>query len=261
MKNKTCLIYQPCGLGDILFLQKISYITSKNGYDVVHPVINEYSWLNDYVKNKKITFPSWGDQDSHINGPPLPENVVFPYKEEYWPNKQDFISEEFMYLNFFLPFNGPVMASKYNKFNIDYSDWSKYIGLNFDRNYKKEKELFFDVLDIKENEEYIFVNRNYQMRPDIKTFNRISNNPIHYNNKRVVELNINKDFTMFDWSLVLENAQQIHMIETSLNYIIESDLVNLDSDRQGLFLYSRYGSFNEVEYLFKTKWNYMRGIS
>ena len=261
MNQKTCLIYQPCGLGDILFLQKIAHMMNKDGYKVVHPVVHEYEWLNHYLINKDFSFPSWGDKERKINGPPLPDNIGFPHKDKYWPDRQDFFSEDFVFLNFFLPFSGPVMASKYSKLNIGFSDWSDYISLSFARKSDKEKELFYDHLGLKDGEEYVFINRNYQIRPDVRTFNRISSNPNDYDGKKVVELTINQNFTVFDWSIVLEKAKEIHMIETSLNYIIESDLVNLDSERQKLCLYSRHGWFGEVDYLFKTKWNYMRGIT
>ena len=45
---KTGLIYQPCGLGDILFLQKVAYYMKGLGYEVWWPVIYEFEWLNDY---------------------------------------------------------------------------------------------------------------------------------------------------------------------------------------------------------------------
>lgn len=260
MKDKTCLIYQPCGLGDILFLQKVSHIAISNGFKVVHPVIHEYAWLNDYVKNNKLSFPSWGDKANHLIGPPLPDETVFPHKDRYWPSSPDYRDGEFMFLNFFLPFNGPIMASKYNKLGIDYTDWSRYLSMSFSRNHKKENELFYDVLNISDQEEYVFINRNYQMRPEVKVFDRISNDPNEYGNKRVVEMTISEDFTIFDWCRVLEKAKEIHMIETSLNYIIESDLVNLNSEQKKMNLYSRHGWFGEVDYLFKTKWNYMTGV-
>ena len=33
--ERVCLIYQPCGLGDIIFLQKIQNIWREKGYKIV----------------------------------------------------------------------------------------------------------------------------------------------------------------------------------------------------------------------------------
>ena len=38
---KIGLIYQPCGLGDILFLQKLGYKMKEMGYEVYWPVACE----------------------------------------------------------------------------------------------------------------------------------------------------------------------------------------------------------------------------
>jgi hypothetical protein len=47
--EKICLIYQPCGLGDIFFLQKICKLYIEKGYRIIYPVVYEYEWLNDYI--------------------------------------------------------------------------------------------------------------------------------------------------------------------------------------------------------------------
>jgi hypothetical protein len=75
---KTGLIYQPCGLGDILFLQKAAhYMQEELDYKVYWPVIHEFKWLSDYIPY--FEFVSWGDDDQKITGPPLPESCQFPY--------------------------------------------------------------------------------------------------------------------------------------------------------------------------------------
>jgi hypothetical protein len=42
---KTGLIYQPCGLGDILFLQKLAHHIKDQGYEVYWPVVYEFEWF------------------------------------------------------------------------------------------------------------------------------------------------------------------------------------------------------------------------
>jgi hypothetical protein len=70
----------------------------------------------------------------------------------------------------------------------------------------------------------------------------------------VVEMDIINNYSLFDWSKVLENAKEIHMIESSLNYIMETKHINLKAEK--MCLYSRINNFYEVDYLFKLPWDY-----
>jgi hypothetical protein len=144
------------------------------------------------------------------------------------------------------------MKSKYSDLGMDYTDWSNYF--TFKRNTKKENDLY-DLLGLNEGDEYIFINRNYMMRPSVVPYTKISNSPSDYNNLKLIELSIMDGFTIFDWLKVIENAKEIHMIETSLNYILETKQVKLKADK--LNLYSRINNFVEVDYLFKLNWNYI----
>lgn len=251
--NKICLIYQPCGLGDILFIQKICKEWKSKGFEIILPVVYELEWLNNYIDG--VSFISWDDKDNKLTHlDTLPSHVSFPYKEKYNPYGKLEFSDDFVYLNFFTPPQGRVMEFKYRLLNMDYSDWADY--LTFNRNIEKENELFYNVLGLKDGDDYVFINRNYQTRPNVLTFDRISNNPSNYNNKKIVELSILDGFTLFDWCKVLENASEIHMIETSLNYMLESPQMR-DKITNNLYLYHRYGSFYEVDYLFKLPWKYI----
>jgi hypothetical protein len=60
-------------------------------------------------------------------------------------------------------------------------------------------------------------------------------------------------FNIFDWCKVIENAKEIHTVETSLNYII--DKIN---PKGKLEMYSKHTppSYNQVQHLFKSNWNY-----
>lgn len=250
--EKICLIYQPCGLGDIFFIQKICNHWFSKGYKVILPVIHEYIWLKEYIKN--VTFISWEDNEVKLtHRDRLPDNVVFPYKDYYNPYLDNIISEEFVYINLFKEPNGLVMKFKYDSNNLDYTDWSEY--LVFERNKEKENDLYYNILGLKDDEEYVFVNRLYMMRPTISYYNRISNNSVDYNNKKVIELNLIDGFTLIDWLKVVENAKEINMIESSLNYLLETKQVNLKAEK--LNLYSRINNFYEVDYLFKLNWNYI----
>lgn len=246
--EKICLIYQPCGLGDILFLQKFARIIKNKGYEIYWPVIHELEWLNNYIPD--FNFISWGDRDKKLTGPPLPESIQFPYKEYYSPKNKTHFSENFIFFNGFSSNpNYKIMAYKYHMANMDYNDWANY--LIFNRNKEKEKYLFYKILKLSDNESYTFINKYYQLRPNILSFNHLNN--LNFSNK-IVELKFIDGYSLFDWSKVIENASEIYMIETALNYIMESNVLNIKTD--SLHLYSRYNNFSEVDYLFNLKWTY-----
>jgi hypothetical protein len=54
---KTCFIYQPQGVGDIIFIQKIVHQYKKLGYKIVFPLYEYYNWIIPYLEQKNISFP------------------------------------------------------------------------------------------------------------------------------------------------------------------------------------------------------------
>ena len=249
--EKIGLIYQPCGLGDILFLQKVAYHIKDLGYEVYWPVVHELAWLNDYIPD--FNFVSWGDTETKLTGPPLPDSVKFPFKEQYLQEKQTEITDELYYFQGFIP-GDPIMAGKYNQIDLDWSDWRDYV--RFNRNKEKENSLFYDVLGLKDEDEYVFVNRTLSTRPHLMFYEHISNSPDHYK-CNVVEMSIVPGYSLFDWFKVFAQAKKIHMIETATNYFLESPELYDTMSKKDLTLYHRpWGSWSEIDYLFNLPWKY-----
>ena len=48
-----------------------------------------------------------------------------------------------------------ILYSKYKMVNLDYSDWKNFFSIN--RNTKREERLFYDILNLKEKDEFIFM--------------------------------------------------------------------------------------------------------
>jgi hypothetical protein len=251
MSNKICLIYQPCGLGDILFIQKIANHWRDKGFKIIIPVVYELSWLNDYIKD--VDFISWDDSGGLLtHKDPLPQHVTFPHKEKYNPfNKSEF-TDDFVFINLFEPPKISVMLNKYEITGLEWEDWSDH--LNFDRDFGKEDELF-KLMGLNEGDDYVFINKNYQTRPRVINFDHISGNQNDYGGKKVIEMSIIDGYSLFDWLKVIEGASEIHMIESSLNYVLETKHVKLKADI--MKLYSRHNTFCEVDFLFKLPWDYI----
>jgi hypothetical protein len=255
---KTGLIYQPCGLGDILFLQKIAHHIKNKGYDVYWPVICEFEWLNEYIDDFTfITDPE--DKFIPHQGLILSDKINFP-KKEYYSNKiQTEITEDLFFFQGFISCD-PIMSGKYDSINIDWRDWRSYI--KFNRNIEKENILYYDILGLKDDEEYVFVNRNFCTRPNPSIYRQISIDENDYGCK-VIEMNLIPGYSMFDWCKVLENCKEINMVATSFNFLLESPALFDRIKTKKLTLHHRcsnhYNSgnyWNDVKYLFELPWNY-----
>ena len=137
------------------------------------------------------------------------------------------------------------METKYKLLGHDCFDYASY--LKFERKKEKEDRLFYDILGLKDDEEYIFLNKNYGTPPKVTVY------PVPISTSmRIVEIYISDEFNIFDWCKVYENAKEIHMVETSINYILET----LELKADVLNLYSRRpNDFSEVDYLFRKPWN------
>jgi len=261
MKEKVCLVFQPAGLGDILFIQKICRHWLNKGYRVILPVIKQYEWLKDYIPD--IEFIGWSDNYDWANGPVLKPETDFPYIEKYRYDTFTQFSDDFVYINLspgnvpdeqhFYKVTGRIMEGRYIFLNMSWEDWSEYFLFN--RNIEKENDLYYNILGLKDDEEYVFINRKYKMLPTPEIYHGISINSADYSNKKVIEMDILEKYTIFDWLRVIENASEIHMIETSLNYILETKNVNLKAEKMNL--YSRVNNFYEVRHLFNLPWNYI----
>ena len=110
--------------------------------------------------------------------------------------------------------DGKIMSSKYSMVGLDHSDWQDYF--KFERNFDKEDDLYYNVLGLKDDSEFVFINNLYNT--DIRDSELLS--PENYD-LPVVELKIMEGFTLFDWCKVLEKAKSVFTINTSINYLID----------------------------------------
>jgi hypothetical protein len=133
-----------------------------------------------------------------------------------------------------------IMRAKYSLVNMKDDDWQDYF--KFKRFQEKEDKLYYDVLGLKDNQEYCFICENIGTgKNDAKQ--------IQYNgNLPVVKLSFIDGFTLFDWSKVVENASEIYTMDSSISLLMEK--LSLKADK--LFLYTRRpGNFSEIDYLYK----------
>jgi len=200
---KTCLIYQPVGLGDILWIQKIVDVIISDGYDVYFPVEDVYfDMVSSSIKKKNL----------HWKKP----SEDFPLKQ-YYGNPSVYQSDT----EFYLPISFadrysptcPVMISKYYFLNIPISDYRKHFDIQ--RKYEREFRLL-EKYNLKN--EFILVNQSFGTNPKLRKFNISTNKKIHFMN---IEEDKNNGFNLFDWIGAIEIASEIHTVETSFCYLVD----------------------------------------
>lgn len=206
--NKTCLIYQPLGLGDIFWVQQIVDTIIADGYTVYYPVGKVYyEIVSKYITKKNLVW--------------VEETDDFPLKEYYGQiNVHQNNNELYLPLSYadrYIP-NASVMASKYYFLSIPIGDYRKHFKLN--RNYERENKLIqeYGLFD-----DYILVNNSFGTEAQKRDISIQSDLKVHYMD---IEQDRNNGFNIFDWIMALENAQEIHTVETSLCYLIDKYCLN-----------------------------------
>jgi len=231
---KICIINQPAGLGDIFYTQRIGQHFRSLGYEILFPVIEAYHWLSDYMCSEGTRF--------------FTESTPFVGMELYRNGSRDLVlSETFCYIPLRYASFHPnaaglqILEAKYGMLGLlnEASKWKE--SFNFKRNVEKEMTLFYDVLGLKDGEEYIFSN-SWIGSPDGYNMQRLGHVQFNDRGVRVIEHNASiggsiGTFTLFDWSLVLERAKEIHTPNTGMCFLIEK--LNTVADKNHKFMYHR----------------------
>lgn len=220
---KRALIKQPIGLGDVFYLQKFANIIKKDGYEIIWPLRDDIIWIADYVKG--------------INFCKLSEDFFgkeYYYSGEFFIEKEDFI---FISPDGFQIPGKRIMESKYLLIDSDDADWFDYFS--FERNLDKEDKLYYDVLGLTDESEYIFINKMASVDPRFS--NVLDDCKFDF---PTVELKFIDEFNLFDWCKVFENAKEIHTVHTGINYILDK----LDLKASKYFMYQGL-HHSDVQYI------------
>jgi len=216
---KTCLINQPAGLGDIFFCQKIGYHYQKQGFEIIWPVKPVYSYLPEYLKN-----------------------FIYPVEDiSSFKNITSYLSLDGCTKN-----ANEIMREKYKVAQVkEYQDWADYF--TFERNFKREQKIL-EHFDIKEGEKFNLINYNFASPPNVEKIDiKIKNN------HRDIYMNFLGFDNIFDWCGIIEKAEEIHTVNTSICYMIEK-LKTTDK----LFMYQRkyMKNWDYIDGIYKRPWSY-----
>jgi hypothetical protein len=256
-KQKTIIICQPFGIGDILFIQKIIHHYASLGFRVVVPILDTFAWMRYYIAQREnVEYPLLKIKNGALGGDfkfadafmslsaaagPQGDLSTGTFKTPILYNDGD---EEngFIFLalgSSYMWLKDKVMPAKYRFVNLDFSDWTRYIHLK--RRPHVERELYYDVLGLKDDSRYTMVNE------------ECSSHSIPFNVPgNVVRLSRIDGFTLLDWMLVIEKSAQIVTIDTSLVILAE-----ILKQKKPLYMVSRYNppSFDCLKEILFLDWN------
>lgn len=229
-----CLINQPVGLGDILWVQPIVDTYIKKGYDVWYPVKPIYlELLRKYFVKPNLYWVS--EEDS------------YPLKDKY--NQIDSWHSDDL-LQVYLPLthadrhipHASIMMSKYYYAKHPLANWHESIFPYVKRDYDKEVSLMKKYNLIEDN--FILINNNFGTYPSYskRTINEESNSSILTHSMNI-EQDIENGFTLFDWILAIKQAKIIHTVETSICYLID-----IYRDRDGINMYEKRKNNDPLNY-------------
>lgn len=201
---KTCLIRQPAGLGDILFCLKIAHIYKKEmGYDVIWPI--QDAILKDI--KKYITLDVTLDFSDSLSRVPI------------YSTKQVQVQNKLLYLplqDASHSFGEPIMEAKYRMAKLSSDNYLNYFNLKRDK--EKEYDLFYNVLGLEDKEPFVLTNRIYATPPGSLLYKQPW---CHHIPVKEINMSILPGFSLFDWCKVIENAQEIHTVGTSITFLVE----------------------------------------
>ena len=216
----VCVINQPAGLGDILWIQPIVDHMIDCGYEVVYPVIDlYYEMVSRCIRKDGLR---WVQETGEY---PMKDcfSSISPTKrgeDLYLPTK---------YADRHLP-SCPVMISKYYMVNIPVTNWHSHI--NIERNADRE-QMVFDMCGINKDDDYTLVNTTYGTPPT-----HITRSVDIQTKYPVVKMSydecLENEICLFDWIGVIEHAKEIHTTETAMCY-----LVDLFAQTPHIFMYEK----------------------
>lgn len=235
MINKINAVFplQSFGLGDIIFSQAL--IRKISGGDKIIWGVEP-----QFLLGLNEAYPDVNFMDKSI----FPE-YIYDIKEEKIIDGMLILPIRYANEIIRTPYRN-VMRAKYDMYGYNYKIWDT---VNFNRNEKKENELFYDVLGLKDNDDFILKNTKYRsnLSGDIKILIKNSKTPI-------VEVRQIDGFSLFNWGKVIEKASQIHTVSTAINYII-----HLLQYNGNVYIYKRHPdeqNHHNYDYIFRNSNTY-----
>ena len=116
----------------------------------------------------------------------------------------------------------------YNFANVPFE--KKFENFYFGRDMEREKDVYYNVLGLKDDEEYIFIHENSDKNQNL-------NRKYIKENLKIISAEDYKDVSLFDFLYTIEKSLEVHVINSSFRTLI--DLMNIKHDKLYYHKYSR----------------------
>jgi len=217
--KKEVIINQFFGIGDVLFIEPIMRYYFQQGHKVTVPILSKYLDIQrniPYVNFVDKNFYNIDYEEQKIIE--TDNHIILPMR---W-------SKEY--------FNSPLketMRNKYRMVGIELEEWRKLTWLRHRWRENKLKE----VLGIKQGEKFNLINCNFYSFEN-RTINLNINNKL-----KNIEMKFIPTFNLLDWSGIIEEAENIYTVNTSIIFLLEV----LELKAKEIHLYSR--NVNGVDFV------------
>ena len=219
------LMQQYYGLGDCIFSQGVAQHFISQGTQIVWPV-----W-DSFCEGLRRAYP-------HITW--LPHSF---FKPELFEIKEEQLHTDVRLLpiswSHQILHQSTWMRTKYDLYGLDYRDWKKHAV--YQRDPARERALM-EHFGVRVGEPYNLANSMFRTNASGNAMFDIAND------FKTVQMQIFPEFSLFDYSLLIEHATQIHVANSSILYLLEL----LDLRAEQLHLYCRVPDetdFRHVDYL------------
>lgn len=124
----------------------------------------------------------------------------------------------------------------YNLARVSFN--KKWDNFYLKRNFLREKQIYYDILGLKNNERYVFLHEDKWNKDEDRTIKRhLINSDI-----RIISITDYPNISIFDTAFLIEHAEEVHVINSSFRTFIDL----MDIKHNNLY-YHKYTRSNPVE--------------
>jgi hypothetical protein len=213
--KKTCLIHQPQGLGDLLFIQKIVKKYCEDGFNVICPILSRHKIVQNCLTTESAHYPLISDKGVILESFDFARDHVFLVGACETHRGESLFTKPLDAGDFVFLALGPsykrlpegLMLSKYGLAGIDSSGWQDFVTIT--RNPAKENSLL-RLLSLDKDRKYTLINEySSDGRIEIKA------------PEDTVYMHQIKGYSLFDWLSVLEGCSRLVTVDTALVVLAE----------------------------------------
>ena len=209
---KELYIWHHMGMGDYILCNAIVRHHAKL-HDKIHLFVKSHCMKNVKFLYRDLTninfINSYGGEDESVKYF-LDINIGIPLLKVSNDDKQPF--DKAFYENAGLPFN------------------LKWGGFYLQRDMEREKEVYYDILGLKDKEQYIFVHDDERSR---------INESYLPKNIRIIKPD-DKSIGLFEFGYVIENSKEVHVMNSSFLCFI--DTIQMEHENLNYHTYVRSGA-------------------